>query len=599
MRQPLAHPGREGATGRLGSQETSLRSKTSTALAERGKGMRAVIAALSVAFTLAALSASAAGDAANPTHDALLDSTVRFLQESQQPSGGFAEGGEPSQGTSAWAALALAAAGINPRNQAKPCGTDAYSYLVTHFREATGGEIAASKGQIATTDFERELLVVDASGTDPHDFAGFDLVDEILKRQLPDGSFPNAPGGPPQVNTTIFAILALSPVKEPTVQAAIQSAAEWLIARQNDNGGWHWQSEATVSEVDMTGAAIEAINAVGLPSAPAEAAVFESAQREGFEYLEGAQLPDGGFPALPASQRESNVASTAWAVQGIWSAGGNPETWLTGSGLASEEPLDYMESMQQPDGHIRWSRGSDLNGIWMTAYVVPAFAGQALPIPAATFSSASLPPCKDGSGGDTGVIAGGGGKGAPLFSRPKPQSKGKTGGGARIVRNRNLQPRNHSQSRRGTNAKQPTGTETAEPNENAEQESEATAVSSAAGSGAGSGPGGHSANEGGSSDADAQPNSSAAGGSPPLSAALREAARSAAGASGGHEVSGVVIGDISSAPAGDLSFGAPGLHSADVGADQELWVAAGIGAAALLVALGGAQWERRRGEALL
>jgi hypothetical protein len=536
---------------------------------------RAALAALALALC-GALSTTALGEAPNPQRQALLDSTVRFLQESQQQSGGFAQAGEPSQGTSAWVALALAAAGINPRNQAKPCGTDAYTYLVTHFREATGEEIAASEAQIATTAFERELLVVNAAGTDPHDFAGFDLVREILDRQLPGGSFPYVPGGEAQINTTVFAILALSPIGEPAPQVAIGAAAEWLIAQQNDDGGWHWQSQATASEVDMTGAAIEALNAAGPPSDPAQVAAFESAQQEGFEYLEDAQLADGGFPALPASQGESNVASTAWAVQGIWSAGGNPETWRTGSGLATEEPLDYMESMQQSDGHIRWSQSNDLSGIWMTAYVAPAFAGQALPIPAATFANASLPPCENEGGGETGVIAGGGGKGAPLFSRPQPQSRGKTPGGARIVRNKSLHPRNHSESRRGANAKQPTGTETAEPN--------------------GNDPG--QEGEVGSNDADAQSNSGAVGDSPPLSAALGEATEDAAGASGGHEVSGVVIGDVSSAPGDKLAFGAPGLHSAATGGEQERWVAVGIGAAALLLALGGAQWERRRQEAL-
>jgi hypothetical protein len=533
--------------------------------------MRALIAALSVAFVLAALSAPAAGDA--PEHNALLDATVRFLQESQQQNGGFAQAGEPSQITSAWVALALAAAGINPRNQARPCGTDAYTYLVTHFREEAG----ASKAQIATTALERELLVVNASGTNPHDFAGFDLVHQVLERQLPGGSFPFGPDGEGQINTTIFAILALSPIGEPAAQAAIGEAAEWLVSKQNDDGGWYWQGGTASSEVDMTGAAIEALSAAGAPRAPAERAAFEAAQQDGFAFLEEAQLPDGGFPALP-SQNESNVASTAWAVQGIWSAGGNPETWRTGSGLLSEEPLGYMESMQQPDGHIRWSRSTDVNGIWMTAYVVPAFAGHALPIPEATFSNASVPPCEtNGGGAETGVIAGGGGKGAPLFSRPKPQSRGKTPGGARIVRNESPPARNRTKSRRGANGRQPTGTETAEPDgTDAGEESEVTAVSSSAGPSAGDGAQGHNADDGGNNDANAQSSSGAMGGN------------------GGRQVSGIVIGDASSSPGDELAFGAPGLRSAEAGADRERLVAAGIGAAALLLALGGAQWERRR-----
>lgn len=483
--------------------------------------------------------------------------------------GGFAQAGEPTQGTSAWVALALAAAGINPRNQARPCGTDAYSYLVENFPEG-----AASVAQVATTDLERELLVVNAAGTDPHDFAGTDLVAEILTRQLPDGSFPFALGGKGQVNATIFAILGLGPLEEPAVEPALRRAAEWLISQQRADGGWSWLDRSAVSEVDMVGAAIQALNAVGPHADPAGLAAFEGVQRQAFKYLEGAQLPDGGFPALPASQRESNVASTAWAVQGIWSAGGNPETWRTGSGLPTEEPLDYMESMQQPDGHVRWSKSADVNGVWMTAYVAPAFAGQALPIPEATFSNASRPPCgEEGGETETGVVAGGGGKGAPLFSRPKPQSKGRTPGGARVVRSEGLRSRNHSSTRRGTNAVQPTGTATAEPGDPDAPEKSATAgVSSPGDPGSGLGD-------------DGRP-----GAPVPLSQAVAQAPAGAAG----REVSGVLIGDPSSTGGDEVAFGAPGLRAAATGGDSEPWAALGIGAAALLLMLSGARWERRQ-----
>ena len=86
----------------------------------------------------AAARGSAAAAAPSPANQARLDSTVRFLQEAQNADGGFGGGrAEPSQSISAWVALALAAAGINPRDQAQPGGTDAFSFLVTHFRQGS------------------------------------------------------------------------------------------------------------------------------------------------------------------------------------------------------------------------------------------------------------------------------------------------------------------------------------------------------------------------------------------------------------------------------------------------------------------------------
>ncbi len=263
-----------------------------------------------------ALCASAlAATAVSPERQRLLDRTVRFLQESQQPSGGFADAGEPSQGVSAWVAIALAAAGVNPQDQALPCGEDAFGYLAGHFREGFEEELAWP--QVATTAFERELLVVDAAGADPHDFAGFDLVGEILARKLPDGSFPYVQGGQGEVNDTVFAILALSPVAEPSAREAIRAGVDWLLTQQNADGGWGYGVKGSESEVDLTGAVIEALNAAGRPDT--------AAQHEGLAYLKRAQSSDGGFPALPRRERESNVASTAWAVQGLWAAGRIPK----------------------------------------------------------------------------------------------------------------------------------------------------------------------------------------------------------------------------------------------------------------------------------
>jgi prenyltransferase beta subunit len=533
--------------------------------ARRTPRLAALISELAALFALLALlavSQEAAG-AQNAINKTRLDKTIRYLQEAQNLDGGFGgdSGKESGQGFSAWVALALAAAGINPRCQAKPGGADAYSFLVNHFHKGLEEEIPYPK--IPTTAFERELMVANASGADPRSFAGYDLVKEILARAHADGSFPFVPGGQGEINDTAFAIVALSPVQEPEAQAAIQRAADWLIAQQDDNGGWAWEVKGARTEADLTGAAIQALRAAGRPDTEAES--------KGLQYLHNLQNTDGGFPEFPG-ESESNVASTAWAVQGIWAAGQDPETWVKGG----SDPLSYMASLQEEDGHIRWKASQDMNGVWMTAYVAPAFAGQTWPIPAPPCSPPPPPstPPQPGQGEGTqsgkGTIGGGGGKGAPLFSRPKPQSKGKTSGGARLVQSRNLHPTNHSKTRRGANTRQPAGTETAEPSA---RQGEASAVASSVGAGSGGGPGGGSSGRG----------------LPRQLAGEAEQARPGAG----REVTGTLIGTTSGHD-GDLAFGAPGLHSAGAGNDEERWLAIGIGAAALLLMLGGVQWERRR-----
>jgi prenyltransferase beta subunit len=547
----------------------------------------------------AALLAASATAAPTPANKARLDSTVRYLQAAQQSNGGFARAGEPSQISSAWTALALAAAGINPQDQrAGAGGVDAYSFLVGHFRQGVEEELCAPL--VCTTAYERELMVVNTAGASPHDFGGVDLVQGLLSRVGADGSFALVPGGEGAVNTTTFAIFALAPIPEPAAQAPIQGAADWIEGAQQDNGGWAWNDRDSPDEVDLTGAAIQALIAAGRPGG--------AAVRKGIDYLRKAQNPDGGFPEFPGDP-ESNVASTAWAVQAIWAAGLNPEDWRTHSGQASEEPLDYLESLQAPDGHIAWKKSADTNGVWMTAYVAPAFAGQAWPIPYVPRARAATPE-QPGAGGDqsgAGVIAGGGGGGAPLFSRPRPQSRGRTPGGARVIQNEDVRAANHSRTRRGANTRQPAGTQSAEATSPpadpaASSAAPAALLDSGVRSGSGSGALGLDRGHGSSSAGDGAGASSAGagtgGGGSQIPAALAADGQSSS-AGAGREVTGTVIGSFGSTRQGELAFGAPGLHGAGVAGEEPGELALVIGAAALLLALAGAGWERRRGEAIL
>jgi hypothetical protein len=394
---------------------------------------------LACASVLVVAAAPGGASAADADARATLERSVRFLQEVQNRDGGFGgEVGQPSDpGFTAWAAYALAAAGINPQDQAKPDGADVHSYLA-----------ANTAVLLQTTDFDRAALVAIASGTPPSEFGGVDAIATVLSRQLPDGSFPQFPGASAGwVNATIWSIFPLSAVGRPDADAAVQRAAEWLLDRQRPDGSWPATAPASPPDADMTGAAIQALRAAGR--------VGGEAERLAFEFLRGAQGVDGGFEAVEGGG--SNAATTAWVVQGMWAAGIDPRSWRTPSG---RDPLSYLASLQRPDGSIGYTATNSANSLWITAQAGPALAGRAYPLtavprqtkaveqiapeqpPAAAAPPASTPapPApRQGHGGvrprrGEGVIAGGGGRGAPLFSAPQPQSTGSMPGGARSPR---------------------------------------------------------------------------------------------------------------------------------------------------------------------
>jgi hypothetical protein len=538
---------------------------------------RGTLAALSLATGILLIGCWTGSAVAAPArYQGSLDSMVRYLQNDQNADGGFGSepGASSNNDVSAWVALALAAAGINPRDQTPADqhyvgGHSVYGYLTEH-----AGELSS------TTDFERELLVVDAAGTSPTDFGGVNLLETILQRRLTqpgsnDGAFvQEAASGEPAMNDTIFAVLALSPIRQPAAETAVRAAAEWVEREQDcdhgwpatayriggacPNGGGSLRGEPE-SEVDMTGAAIEALNAAGRQGAAKEI------EQHAFEYLKTAQDANGGFSEEPGNP-EPNVASTAWVVQAMWSAGINPETWVTHSGLASEEPLGYMASLQQEDGHIRWEQSQEWNGVWMTAYVGAAMAGDSYPIPPPPYVALPQAPTEtpgNGQGSESskpgggGVIAGGGGNGAPLFSRPQPGSKGRTPGGVRQLKDQHHNTTKHHRNP-GRPRKRPVPTATGASVHHAKKHDPAS----------------HKGTGG---------------------AALTGTDAGGGGQSSGRDVKGILIGAPTDAPAP----GAPGLRGAAAGENQSSWLAIGIAAAALAFALLGAFVELRHPQVIL
>ena len=288
------------------------------------------------------------GQPSGPATAAAAATPAGYLLSVQNPDGGFGSaGGQPSsQLFSGWAALGLAANGINPQTVSHG-GSSLIGYL------ASGAQGLSDAGSL-----ERTILAVRAAGLDPSSFGGRNLVSALQDDIRSDGSVSD------QTNLTAFAILALRSAGIPPPAATVS----WLLGQPDHDGGFNFASSGGVSDVDDTGAALEAL--AGVPGSRAA-----SVRARAVSYIEGQQDGDGGFPSFPGAG--SNAQSTAWAIQGLIAVGVNPDGVHRGAGSS---PLQYLDSLIAPDGQIRYSRDSDQTPVWVTGEAMMALAGKPLPL---------------------------------------------------------------------------------------------------------------------------------------------------------------------------------------------------------------------------
>jgi Prenyltransferase and squalene oxidase repeat len=314
--------------------------------------------AIAPALLIACAVALAAATAAGPARGA--SSPTAYLLAAQHRDGGFGSSpGAPSSTLYAgWAALGLASAGHNPLDVSRG-GRSVLAYV-------------RAGGYSDTGSLERTILVVRAAGASARSFGGHDLIATLERRIRRDGSLSD------QVNWTAFGVMALRSdgLSPPPKMLG------WLASQQGGDGGFGFASGGGASDIDDTGAALEALGRGGTATARAVG------------YLRRHQNRDGGFPSQPGG--ESNAQSTAWAVQGLLAAGVNPSSLHRGGATS---PTAYLRTLIVGDGHVRYSRTSDQTPVWVTAQALMAIERKPLPL---------APVGRRGGGGGGGGSAGGG-----------------------------------------------------------------------------------------------------------------------------------------------------------------------------------------------
>ncbi len=318
-----------------------------------------------------------------------------WLRGTQNDDGGFPEtpGRDSSVAMTGWAMLGLEAAAINPLDVSSAGETP------VDFLRANVGDIRS------TGDIARTVLALQAAGVDVRDFGGRNLLEEIRDRKAQNGSWEGWP------NSTAFAVMALRAGGAPK---GLDNSLAWLRDVQAGDGGWGDVARSP-SNADSTGAVLQVVQ--GSRSAD-----------NGVTYLRRHQVQGGGYRL--GSGGVINSQSTAWAVQGLIASGVDPANVKAGGKSA----LDYLDARQDPDGHFRYSKSSDVTPVWVTGQVLVAVSGESYPLPEVprqpeapdtNTSTPSLPPSSlsppppetfdfgNSSGSGSNGSGGGSGDGAP------------------------------------------------------------------------------------------------------------------------------------------------------------------------------------------
>jgi hypothetical protein len=279
--------------------------------------VRRLVCALLLAAALTPLTAAAATP---------IDGSVAFLLSREQADGGFAEPGRQSTaGLSAWAVLALVAAGRAP---------DAKALAYLHAQ--SGGSAA---------DVDLRALALTAAGED-----ATPLLDRIAADAKADGTIGD------YVNSTAWGVLALRAAARPVPAATVPH----LLAAQSASGGWSWSGRGG-GDADDTAAVVQALRATGQPAAS------KPIQRA-LAFLRRCHTKSGGFAATPGGT--PNAQTSAWAIQAFAAAGASP----------GKNALAYIARLRQRNGSYRYAPGLAVTPVWVTSEVVPALLRKSFPL---------------------------------------------------------------------------------------------------------------------------------------------------------------------------------------------------------------------------
>jgi len=320
--------------------------------------------------------AGAAGALPDQQAQSSIAKALQYLHDVQNTDGGFPSkaGSVSSSALTSWAIMAIAASGENPNGAT--WNNNSLSPL-DFLRNC-------SESPQSTCDYARTLLALAAAkqGTVYH---GEDLEEKIVSTQQSSGQFTVLPQEEQGfINAHMWSIIALHAAQHEIPNK--EKAREWLLARQNADGGFGW-CEGLSSDADDTAVALQALVLLG------EEPLSSPAIKKAEDYVKSCQEQDGGFHSGDLAGEKSNASTDAWVIQGLIGCEEEPqgERWS----VNGKNAVSHLLSLQSETGSFNWMAGIGSSPVNCTASAIIALNAKTFAV------SQGLPaqPAGNGTGG--------------------------------------------------------------------------------------------------------------------------------------------------------------------------------------------------------
>ena len=278
-----------------------------------------------------------------------IDKLITYISSQQDESGKIIDAG-----TSDWALMSFAAAGIDPGTVSTGTGKSLTQFVKEYQFDDTELNLCAAHARHVMA-----LLSAGVQKSDP-------LIHTSTAYLTSSTCYANGLFGLPGINDDVFALFALLDADATSSQSQIiTDITNTIVSDQQESGASTW---AGFESPDITGAVLNVLSYAKQKGVSVAQGVLDSAKT----YLKQTQNDDGGW----GPDGTSDALNTSWAMMGVAALGESQINWYKND----LNPWHALTSLLHEDGYYEASWDPGTVDWFGTKHAIPALSSKSWPI---------------------------------------------------------------------------------------------------------------------------------------------------------------------------------------------------------------------------